>query len=304
MTAKAAHGAVMDMARVNFSGAVDVLHTFGGFYNLVPFVLAPLGMWLAPAGVSLLAGTAAAQVFAYYWMRVGSYHWYYAPALEAAILLAAIAIVRVGRGQPPRARWIPWALVALLLGSQLHATLTVVTGEDPNYIELGRYLHANAPADASVAAIEVGTIGWFSELRVVDPLGLATPAAGHILKGDFAWFLDERHPDYVVLHDPPWPGAETQIEKHPTFGREYRPLAAFGNPGLRRCILYRRQGASRGRDGFFSRALLKHRNVSRESTRPPLFLEDRLTDALGMPPEHDLSPFGPLWGLIFGRNQG
>lgn len=76
---------------------------------------------------------------------------------------------------------------------------------------MGRWLHDNAPADASLATIAIGAIGYYSGLTVVDPHGIIDPViahqkrtlgsgyAGHE-KFDSAYVLSRRPSYLLVVH--------------------------------------------------------------------------------------------------------
>jgi hypothetical protein len=197
---------------------------------------------LGPAGALVLVASSAIQLLVYALIPVDAFHWYFAPALHAGLLLAGVALARVARGQPRAGQWLPYVMAATLLVPQVRDVTTVRMAEDLNYVELGHWLRANAPASASVALFEVGTVGWYSGLRIVDPLGLVTPASEHIRLGDLSWWIDERKPTYIVLHRPLWGGTETQVAEHPSFIRDYQELRLIGPPGPRQCVLYQRVG--------------------------------------------------------------
>ena len=63
----------------------------------------------------------------------------------------------------------------------------------------------HVPADAKLAAVEVGTLGWYSELHIIDILGVVTPGNSRLL-GDrrFGEWLVHHPPDYIIAHDPIW----------------------------------------------------------------------------------------------------
>jgi hypothetical protein len=74
---------------------------------------------------------------------------------------------------------------------------------------MGRWLGGAAPAGASVATIAIGAIGYYSDLRIVDPLGLVNAEVAHLDQGlgrgaaghekyDVALVLDQR-PEYILL---------------------------------------------------------------------------------------------------------
>jgi hypothetical protein len=49
----------------------------------------------------------------------------------------------------------------------------------PIWGEMGQYLRRNAPRDASLCTVAIGAIGYISDLRIIDPLGLVNPTVAH-----------------------------------------------------------------------------------------------------------------------------
>jgi hypothetical protein len=71
------------------------------------------------------------------------------------------------------------------------------------YVQIGRYLKANVPPDASVAAMEIGIIGYYSGSKIVDFAGLVSPGVmPAVASGQRRYVLDTFHPDYVVARYP------------------------------------------------------------------------------------------------------
>jgi hypothetical protein len=75
----------------------------------------------------------------------------------------------------------------------------------PAYYQVGDWLRKNTPQNASVAALEVGAIGYYSRRPMIDFAGLIQPDVARQLTRDTTYedaaiYAAERyHPDYVVL---------------------------------------------------------------------------------------------------------
>lgn len=219
----------------------------GGYAVLRVWVISRYVSPLSPA-LLLAAAVAAAGLLAAR-EAAGSA----APAGAAAPAAAAAAaapadVPRPARPVPsPLARRLP---AALLVGGLL-ATLAVngwllATRVRPHarglsrglrecLLPLGEWLRANAPADASVACLDIGAIGWASERRVVDLYGLVSPELVAIgreqgfpaMVASGAW-LEVVVPDYLVDRtDGParWAGRRER-------GVAFTPLDACTLPGL------------------------------------------------------------------------
>ena len=74
---------------------------------------------------------------------------------------------------------------------------------------MGRWFKLNAPPEASLATIAVGAIGYFSDLKIIDPHGIVNPAIAHLgrelgrgdaghEKYDIQQLLSQR-PSYILL---------------------------------------------------------------------------------------------------------
>jgi hypothetical protein len=74
--------------------------------------------------------------------------------------------------------------------------------------------------------VEVGIIGYHSERRIVDILGLISPKNAESLgRRRFAEWLENYDPDYILVHNPPWPheqGVAGYVKQ-----RRYRVHKAF-----------------------------------------------------------------------------
>ncbi len=72
--------------------------------------------------------------------------------------------------------------------------------EVPDWIAVGRWLHENAPPDASVACVPIGAVGYYSRLTVFDMLGLTDH---HIARRELplggGWVGHEKHDGPYIL---------------------------------------------------------------------------------------------------------
>jgi len=223
--------------------APEILWQFGlaTVINFVPFVLAPLGVARMGAAGWLLAVSAGAQIALHGALRVPPQHWYYALPMLAAVVAAGCGAGWVaGRLRRP-ARIALWVCLAVGVAVAAPTGLSLTTNEDANYVDAGRWLRAHGGTGDSVAAVEIGAIGWYSGLTVVDPLGLGTPASDRVRRGDFIWWLEQRRPTFILLHRPVWPWVEHVVARHPSFQRDYEEAIVVGAPGPRQCVIYRRR---------------------------------------------------------------
>lgn len=169
------------------------------------------------------------------------YHWYYAPYYAFGAMYAGVGTAALYEWTGKlRAR--P-ALLAARTGVALAAlslvtTLGVSTAANPlghsmrevDYRRIASWLRARTPTDASVAMIEVGIIGYYSERRIVDILGVVSPGnAAALGSGRFGDWIALHRPDLILVHDPPVPHERAALSGlHPG---EYAPHPRFALPG-------------------------------------------------------------------------
>ena len=190
----------------------------GGRYQ--PFavlaILGALGALGRGVGAPLFAA-ALAHALAYRALGVPFFHWYALP-LHLAVALAPVtlATARWPRRARPIATLAAGALLAALLGDAMHLALPATTPS--GYRQVGDWLAANTSPTARIGCYEIGELGWTVRPRpIVDCAGLVTPAAiPAIRRRDFAWLLADP-PEFLVLHEPPWPLLETAIVADPRF---------------------------------------------------------------------------------------
>jgi hypothetical protein len=73
-----------------------------------------------------------------------------------------------------------------------------------DYRRIGIWVRENTPENASIALAEIGTVGWYSERRIVDILGLITPRNAHFVgKQDFESWAEYYRPELILVHRPP-----------------------------------------------------------------------------------------------------
>lgn len=82
----------------------------------------------------------------------------------------------------------------------------IKTGEPKNtYKEIGYWFKKNTKENVSLAMVEIGIIGWYSDRKIIDILGLVNPKnAKFIGERKFNKWLSIYNPDYILIHDPIW----------------------------------------------------------------------------------------------------
>jgi len=177
-------------------------------FMLLTGVIGLLSKDSSPFRVVLLP--ALAMIFLFYFLfNIPNYHWYYAPFYFFGTVFVATGIVTLDRlSQSHRlfSTLTRGVATAGLLGLFVSAyTLTIRSGENPAYKELGVWLSQNTEPHSAVAALEIGHLGWYSERHIVDILGLITPGNSKLVaERDLTSWFQRTPADYVVIHEPGW----------------------------------------------------------------------------------------------------
>jgi len=185
----------------------------------------------------------ALYTLGYSTLGVVGFHWYYLPLTPAFALLVAhgVSWLHEWWSYRSRWRWASWAIISLLTLACLwpQGWIFWQFSEGINSIRVDSYrkvsawLAQNTPPDSSVALLEVGAVGFYTDRYVVDMMGLVTPSTiGHLDNwGQIHFYAVTRYwPDYVValrgtILDGPTP--------NDWFRRIYSPVAAIQNPADR-----------------------------------------------------------------------
>ena len=109
---------------------------------------------------------------------VRMFPWYLVPITPFYLLALAAGLARV---RAWRQGWLAAALVVWQLPAISWHQPLMPAGEDlareQLYLSVGQYLAGSLPVNAVVAAPEIGAIGYASNLRMLDTVGLVSPAA-------------------------------------------------------------------------------------------------------------------------------
>lgn len=178
-------------------------------------------------------------------LRLPDFTWYYGPpAVSLALLSWILAFALVRRIAPRLSSPSVLAAAAALsaLGWWVPVESEVLREPSPHALA-GRWLKEHASPSDTVCAYEIGMVGYYSDLRTIDMLGLTEPGARpHLLRADYAWAIRERRPAFVFTHEPDrWPVSDA-IFAEPEFTSRYREVVRFRDPGHADYVLFRRTG--------------------------------------------------------------
>jgi arabinofuranosyltransferase len=150
---------------------------------------AVLGLWLLGHEV------------AYRFLEVPFAPWYHVPLMNGLLGAASLGAVLAASRLPGRLRLVGAAvlLLPLLIPSATWVARQLGRPPDPRwtgYVEAARRIRETG---GSVAAVEIGFLGYFSEAHVLDLMGLVSPEALEARqRGDLADLVARERPDYLL----------------------------------------------------------------------------------------------------------
>lgn len=148
-------------------------------------------------------------------LNIPNYHWYYAPFLLCMLIYYCYSL-EIVLGKLWLYKWPSnqtyFSILIIFFASTFYANTTLFSpgARHEDYAQIGMWLNNNTSLNSTVAMIEIGTVGWYSERHIIDILGLTNKYnAEFIAKGDVFSWLSKYQPDYILRHDPPWPLEES-----------------------------------------------------------------------------------------------
>jgi hypothetical protein len=220
-------------------------------------ILALVGLWSVVTSsrewLPLLAW-AILYFVAYSMLGVTRYFWYYAVLVPALVVLVAegtAAVIRLGartRLWRPLLVALSGLLVIALLAPLVLGVLGLAWKPDSRhelYTEVGLWLAANTPLEASVASLEVGIIGYYSRRHMIDSAGLIQPEVVSQLSSrstyldSTIWAIQNYQPDYVVLQA----AMAAILARSGWFADTYQHLRSFSNQESLGLQVYHRTGS-------------------------------------------------------------
>lgn len=176
-------------------------------------------------------------------LKVAPFPWYLVPPLAALIFVCSLGIgYLLGDTSSARSPVAARNLKLLGGGVGILSGLALITsswlGIDSStgvrghprwseYHQAARWLADNTRQDATVATIEIGIIGYYSNRMILDTMGLVSRDIARHLTGwsdTLIYTITSHWPDYaIVLPKTAWDGVVTQW----WFKEYYRPVASF-----------------------------------------------------------------------------
>ncbi len=199
----------------------------------------------------LLLGWIVLYLLGYTVLNVPGYWWYQLPVLFVLNLLFGLGMIKVVEilTQYLKVRTLSLALsvlfvlgFAFLLARPTVRAMKSYKGDPrgPSYVALSEWFRDHAAPSESIAFIEIGYLGYYTENRIVDLAGLVLPdIVPHIAEGDFSWGFWHYEPDYYVyLPDFDW--ALASVRNDPRFAQWYQPVAILPGPRKTEFTIFKR----------------------------------------------------------------
>jgi hypothetical protein len=222
-------------------------------YLNLGYALAIAGLVLVMVRRSPLAVVVAwvlCYVVGYSLLGVPGYPWYGLPVSFVLFLLAGIGLAelcsladRIGRRGAVAAAVVVAALVILRVAIP---TVRAALAEESSprkhaYLELAGWFQEHATPGAAIAYHEIGYLGYYTDNRIIDMMGLVTPEiTPHVAVGDFSWGFWHFRPEYFVYLE--GSGFQTAIVSDPHFSMSYRAVQRFPGFDGRSLTVYERVG--------------------------------------------------------------
>lgn len=201
--------------------------------------------WLLPLGWIVL------YLLGYTVLNVPGYLWYQLPLLFVLNLLFGLGMIKVVEmlTQYLKVRTLSLALsvlfvlgFAFLLARPTVRAMRSYKGDPrgPSYVALSEWFRDHAASSESIAFIEIGYLGYYTENRIVDLAGLVLPdIVPHIAEGDFSWGFWHYKPDYYV-YLPDFDRALASVRSDPRFAEWYQPVATLPGPRKTSFTIFKR----------------------------------------------------------------
>ncbi len=196
----------------------------------------------------LLLGWISAYITGYTLLGVSTYGWYQVPILFILDIVFALGLITLvefitARMPLPYSRVIATILLGLFaftVGRPAFTYTRSYHGDSraESYLSLAKWFREHTQPSESIAYIEVGYLGYYTDNRIIDLAGLILPdILPHIAEGDFAWGFWKYEPDYYV-YLPAFDWALRDIRLDPRFEQEYRAIATLPGPRTTDFVIY------------------------------------------------------------------
>jgi arabinofuranosyltransferase len=143
--------------------------------------------------------------------NIPNYHWYYAPFFYFFLIFSSVGVVFLIENSKDFFPGKASLFISLLnlLGTFYSLKSYTIYKKDKGiheaYFNYGNWFKENTDPKSSIASCEIGIIGYFSNRRIIDILGLTNPYNAELIgKNDYLSWLTFYQPDYILVHNPVW----------------------------------------------------------------------------------------------------
>jgi hypothetical protein len=201
---------------------------------ILPFAL--WGFWLAsrrPGFVKTVMIWGGTYILAYAIARPVVWSWYGEPVFYTILLLGSIAVFDLASRYAPAVsrRWLPRAYA---IGSILAVVIWASTmfKQGPSdvtthvYQPLQKWCSSHFDRTTTIAAYDIGVLGYYSDAKIYDLAGLVSPET--LQDGSDSKVIEHHDPDYVYL----FMTQKTATEmSEPSMAQRYHPIIRFSKDG-------------------------------------------------------------------------
>lgn len=168
-------------------------------------------------------------------LNIPNYHWYYAPFFFLMLIFSCRGFWHFSSIQLKNCFrsdgvfFLVYLIISALFFFSKVAPLKSGGRFEP-YVNIGEWIKQKTPKNASIAVVEIGTIGWHANRHIIDILGLVNKFnANYIGKNDVYSWLKHYQPDYILRHQPIWSFEEST--KFLEASELYSPVKNFNVQG-------------------------------------------------------------------------
>ena len=201
---------------------------------------------------SILLAWISFYIIGYTALGVAAYWWYQLPilfVLQIMLALGLIAIQELIVKFSGKRNYLGYTcsivlvvVVIVLLARPRVDTLLHSVGDSRalSYLALADWFNENTEPSQSIAYAEIGYLGYYTENRIIDLMGLVTPSiTPYIAEGDFSQGFWMYQPDYFVyLPDFDW--VLTEICNDLRFEQSYQAVTTLPGPRETDFVIYER----------------------------------------------------------------
>ena len=219
------------------------------------FVLAGFAAALRHSQWLIWIGWIALYILGYSILKVSTYSWYFLPVIFVLNILLSLGFIQIIEFlyKNIKNNTFRFLTISVFATISLWTLITPAPAHgighrgDPraeSYINLSQWLNKNTKSDESVAYIEIGYLGYYTNNRIIDLAGLILPdIVQYISRGDFASGFWNYRPDYYI-YIPDFDWALSAIRADPRFEQEYQPVATLPGPRETNFTIYKRRNPS------------------------------------------------------------